>query len=125
MHFLTIYIRKTNPAQDWYPGKRLIHLLQQVSATIPQPELDEPQTMPERRNAAAKCDRLQEYGIHMLVDEMDDLANKAYAAYPARLYLIGLDGRFRGLCRRYGSPWDFYPDKLGEAISSMRIVMSD
>ena len=114
MHFLTIYIRKTNPAQDWYPGKRLIHLLQQVSATIPQPELDEPQTMPERRNAAAKCDRLQEYGIHILVDEMDDLANKAYAAYPARLYLIGLDGRV--VYAGGMGPWDFYPDKLGKRL---------
>jgi hypothetical protein len=116
VHFLTIYIRKTNPVQDWYPGKKLIQLLQRVSASIPQPELDEPQTMPDRRKAATKCDRLQEYGIHMLVDEMDDLANKAYAAYPARLYLVGLDGRV--VYAGGMGPWDFYPDKLGEAIKA-------
>lgn len=116
VHFLTIYIRKTNPVDDWYPGKRVIHLLQRISAAVPQPEIKEPGSMSERRKAAANCDRLQKYGIHLLVDEKDDRVNKAYGAYPARLYLIGLDG-----CVVYAGgmgPWDFYPEKLGEAIES-------
>lgn len=29
----------------------------------------------------------------MLVDGMDDAVNKAYAAWPERLYVVGLDGR--------------------------------
>ena len=49
-----------------------------------------------------------------LVDEMDDAVNKAYAAFPTRLYLVGLDGRVvyaGGL-----GPFGFKPAELGEAI---------
>lgn len=45
---------------------------------------------------------------------MDDAVNKAYAAYPARLYLVGLDGRVvyaGGL-----GPFGFKPEELGQAI---------
>jgi len=78
--------------------------------------LEEPKNMADRRNAATKCDRLQKYGIHLLVDEMDDRVNKAYAAYPARLYLIGLDGRV--VYAGGMDPWEFYPEKLGQAIEA-------
>jgi len=45
---------------------------------------------------------------------MDDHVNTAYAAWPTRLYLIGLDGRVvyaGGL-----GPYDFKPVKLKVAI---------
>ena len=45
---------------------------------------------------------------------MDDAVNKAYAAWPTRLYLVGLDGRVV-----YGGglgPFDFKPAKLENAI---------
>jgi hypothetical protein len=47
---------------------------------------------------------------------MDDAVNKAYVAWPTRLYLIGLDGRVvyhGGL-----GPFDFHPYKLQRAIES-------
>jgi hypothetical protein len=45
---------------------------------------------------------------------MDDAVNKAYAAWPTRLYLVGLDGRVAyagGL-----GPFGFKPAALGAAI---------
>ena len=45
---------------------------------------------------------------------MDDAVNKAYAAWPTRLYLVGLDGAIV-----YGGglgPFDFHPYKLARAI---------
>ena len=99
---------------DWFPGKNLRYFLRKLTNSIPKAVLEEPKNMAERRKAAAKCDRLQEYGIHLLVDEMDDRVNKAYAAYPARLYLIGLDGRV--VYAGGMGPWEFYPQKLGKAI---------
>jgi len=45
---------------------------------------------------------------------MDDTVNKAYAAMPTRLYLVGMDGRVvyaSGL-----GPYGFKPAELGEAI---------
>jgi hypothetical protein len=45
---------------------------------------------------------------------MDDRVNKAYAAYPTRLYLVGENGAIiyaGGL-----GPWGFKPDELKQAI---------
>lgn len=45
---------------------------------------------------------------------MDDYVNEAYAAWPTRLYLVGIDG----LVKYAGGlgPWDFHPSKLEKAI---------
>ena len=39
------------------------------------------------------CELALQYGIKTYVDEMDDLVNHAYAGWPTRLYLVGLDGK--------------------------------
>ena len=52
--------------------------------------------------------------IRTYVDEMDDRVNRAYAAWPTRFYLIGLDGKVvypGGL-----GPYGFRPAKLFAAI---------
>jgi hypothetical protein len=48
------------------------------------------------------------------VDDIDDAVNKAYAAWPTRLYLVGLDGRVvyaGGL-----GPQGLRPEELKNAI---------
>ena len=75
----------------------------------------DPKTIEERRSVAGNCEAALEYGIQTYVDEMDDRVNKAYAAWPTRLYLVGLDGKVvyhGGL-----GPFDFHPYKLGNAIT--------
>jgi len=74
----------------------------------------DPQTMDERRQVAGACEASLSYGVRTYVDEMSDPANKAYAAWPTRLYLIDLDGIVvyaAGL-----GPYDFHPQKLEKAI---------
>lgn len=73
-----------------------------------------PKTLEERRAVAGRCEAALQYGIRTYVDEMDDAVNKAYAAAPTRLYLVGLDGRVvyaGGL-----GPFGFKPAELGAAI---------
>jgi hypothetical protein len=77
-------------------------------------DIYDPKTLEERRSVAKDCDTSLNYGIRTYVDEMDDVVNRAYAAWPTRLYLIGLDGKVvyhGGL-----GPFDFHPDKLEKAI---------
>ena len=77
-------------------------------------EHNDPKTIEERRAVAGECETALQYGIRTYVDEMDDYVNRAYAAWPTRLYLLGLDGRVvyaGGL-----GPYDFKPDKLEAAI---------
>lgn len=74
----------------------------------------DPKTIEERRAVAGECQTALEYGIRTYVDEMDDYVNDTYAAWPTRLYLIGLDGRVvyaGGL-----GPYGFKPAKLKSAI---------
>ena len=74
----------------------------------------DPKTIEERRSVAGECEDALRYGIRTYVDEMDDAVNKAYAAWPTRLYLVGIDGKvvYAG---DFG-PFDFKPEKLKTAI---------
>ena len=77
-------------------------------------EHNDPKTIEERRTVAGECETALQYGIKTYVDEMDDAVNTAYAAWPTRLYLVGLDGKIV-----YGGglgPYDFKPEKLKVAI---------
>ena len=74
----------------------------------------DPVTIEQRRKVAVNFQTALQYGIRTYVDDMDDAVNKAYGAWPARLYLIGIDGRVvyhSGL-----GPSDFQPAKLESAI---------
>ena len=74
----------------------------------------DPQTIEERRAVAGECLQALEYGLRTYVDEMDDFVNNSYAAWPTRLYLVGLDGIvvYAGGMGPYG----FKPAKLKAAI---------
>ena len=74
----------------------------------------DPKTIEERRSVAGACETALRYGIRTYVDEMDDAVNNAFAAWPTRLYLVGLEGQVAyagGL-----GPWGFRPQELGSAI---------
>ena len=76
----------------------------------------DPTTIEERRKVASQCEEGLKYGIRTYVDEMDDGTNKAYAAWPTRLYLVGTDGSVAyagGL-----GPFGFKPAELGAAIDA-------
>jgi hypothetical protein len=115
VQFLSIYIREAHPKDGWWLGnkwtKKLIQTIFGVRASM---EHYDPKTIEERRAVAGECETALQYGILTYVDEMDDAVNKAYAAWPTRLYLIGLDGKVV-----YGGglgPYDFKPAKLKAAI---------
>jgi hypothetical protein len=114
VQFLSIYIREAHPIDGWWMGRRLTKkLTRKISAKVSMEHYD-PKTIEERRAVAGECESALQYGIRTYVDEMDDAVNKAYAAWPTRLYLIGLDGRVvyaGGL-----GPYDFKPAKLKAAI---------
>jgi len=93
VQFLAIYIREAHPVDGWWLGEGIIGKL--VQARYPRAAVDvyDPQTIEARREVAGQCEISLQYGIRTYVDEMDDAVNKAYAASPTRLYLVGLDGR--------------------------------
>ncbi len=114
VEFLSIYIREAHPIDGWWMGRRLTKRITQKIAPKASLEHYDPKTLEERRTIAGECETALQYGIRTYVDDMDDAVNEAYAAWPTRLYLIGLDGKVV-----YGSglgPYDFKPKKLQAAI---------
>jgi hypothetical protein len=112
----SIYIREAHPIDGWWLGRRLTRGI--IKTVFPYPKVSmehyDPQTIEERRAVAGECETALQYGVHTYVDEMDDAVNRAYAAWPTRLYLVGLDGKVvyaGGL-----GPYDFKPEKLKAAI---------
>lgn len=74
-----VYIREAHPTDGWF-GKGVV-------------EIRDPATHEERRRVAGACMKALGLTVPPLVDDMEDTANLAYAAWPERLYVIGKDGR--------------------------------
>jgi len=113
VHFIVIYIREAHPVDGWCLGKGLTGLFLKFW-TKAATDVYDPKTLEERRAVAGQCETALEYGIQTYVDEMDDAVNKAYAATPTRMYLVGLDGHvvYKGGL----GPFGFKPAELGAAI---------
>ena len=114
--FIKVYIREAHPVNGWWFGKGLSKFIIRAYSTKVALDLYDPETMQERRSAAEECESSLEYGISTYVDEMEDPVNKAYAAWPTRLYLIGRDGKVvyaGGL-----GPFGFQPAELRKAIQT-------
>ena len=119
VQFLSIYIREAHPIDGWWLGRRLTKTI--IKKVFPYPKASmehyDPKTIEERREVAGECETALEYGIHTYVDEMDDAVNRAYAAWPTRLYLVGLDGKV--VYSGGMGPYDFKPEKLKAAIEKV------
>ena len=114
--FIKIYIREAHPVDGWWLGKGSTKLLIKFYSPRVATNIIDPTTIEERRAVARDCEQALQYGIKTYVDEIDDRVNKAYAALPTRLYLIGIDGRVEytsGL-----GPIGFKPAEFGKAINN-------
>ena len=121
VQFLTIYIREAHPKDGWWFGEGIMGMFLKMTKSKVATDVYDPKTIEERRAVAGRCEATLQYDILTYVDEMDDAVNKAYAAFPTRLYLVGLDGRVvyaGGL-----GPWGFKPAELGAAIVEYLVQM--
>jgi hypothetical protein len=114
IQFLVIYTREAHPVDGWWLGGGIFGLLMKVARYKAATNIYDPKTFKERQEVAGRCELALQYEIPTYVDDMDDTVNKAYAALPTRMYLIGLDGRvvYAG---RLG-PYGFKPAELATAI---------
>jgi hypothetical protein len=72
--------------------------------------------MQERVEVGEACMVKLALEMPAIVDDMDDMVAKAYAALPERLYLVGSDGR---IAYKGGvGPMFFRPDEWEQAIEA-------
>ena len=114
VQFLQIYIREAHPRDGWWLGGPITSRIFKKYESRASIAHYDPTTIEERRAVASECEKALQYGIRTYVDEMDDRVMTAYAGWPTRLYLVGLDGRvvYAGGI----GPWGFKPDELQDAI---------
>jgi hypothetical protein len=77
----------------------------------------QPKSFEERRKLAAiLVDRLQ-YRLPLAIDGLDNAADKAYAAWPERIYVIAKDGAI--LYRGDVGPFGFHPEEAEKVLASL------
>lgn len=76
--------------------------------------IEDPIDLLERKEVCNACIDDLNLPIPAIVDRLDDRVNRAYAAWPDRLYLVGRDGRIAYTGGR--GPGGFKPDELERAI---------
>lgn len=74
-------------------------------------------TLEERRGQALETVERLGLSLPLLLDEMDDRASRAFAAWPERLVLIGADGRIA--YRGSPGPWGFSPEEAQEQLAAL------
>ena len=104
VEFFVVFIREAHPLDGQSP-----------LGGDGNPVVEEPRDMLERSGVAQVCmTELDMRPIPALIDNMDNAVERAYAAHPDRLYLIGRDGN---VAYRGGpGPGGFLPDELESAI---------
>lgn len=102
--FFCIYIQEAHPEDEW-------QVLPNISEGV---VYTQPKTEGERAAVAEACVLHLNLRMPMLLDEMNNAVDSAYAALPERLYVIDTEGR---ICyRSEPGPWGFTPDAWEKAI---------
>ena len=102
-----MYVLEAHPSDGWQIGSN-----RRDNVIYKQPK-----TLEERKKVALDCRKCLKVTMPILVDGMDNAAEKAYAAGPVRMYVIGTDGRI-GYMGGVG-PWGFKPPELKSFLEKL------
>ena len=105
--FLTVYISEAHPDDEWRMDSN-----REESFVFNQPRVF------DERKALAKVlvDRLK-YRLPVAIDTMDNRTEKAFAAWPERIYILGAGGKV--LYKGGMGPFGFHPDEAEKALATI------
>jgi len=103
--FLTLYIKEAHPTDEWQMPSN-----EKESVCYPQPRTTE-----ARVAIASDFVKRFQYPIPLLVDPIENPANRAYAGWPERLYVV--EG---GVIRYKGGmgPFEYHPEEVESWLAS-------
>jgi Iodothyronine deiodinase len=105
--FLTVYISEAHPEDEWQTDSN-----RKDSFVFKQPRVLE-----ERRQMAKVLPDRLKYRIPVAVDPMDGRAEKAFAAWPERIYVIGAGGQV--VYKADPGPFGFKPEEAREVLERL------
>lgn len=107
MEFFSVYIREAHPTDGWRMESN-----DRFGIAIPQPK-----SGGERNQIASRCNSAIGFSMPLLVDGIDNKVEKAYSAFPDRLYLIDKEGKvaFKG----GRGPFGYQPTMLEQTLVMM------
>ena len=78
---------------------------------------DQPKTFEERKRLAKVLVERLEYRLPLAVDTLDNQAEKIFAAWPERIYILGAGGRV--LYKGDMGPFGFHPEDAEKALAAL------
>ena len=109
MTFYVVYIQEAHPTDLWQMAANV-----RDGVVLPSPRTDS-----ERTETASACIRNLGIRIPALVDGIENGVERAYTAWPDRLYLIGRDGRI--LFKTAPGPYGFSSKGLEAALGKLTL----
>lgn len=107
VQFLLVYIREAHPDSLLYvprDGKEVLEKIEQTNS------------LEERSLRAQQCTAMLKLTMPAVVDKPDNRVNYAYAAWPDRLVVVGVDGRIAYISGP--GPKGFQPSELARWLRS-------
>lgn len=105
-NFLTVYVREAHPTDEW-----------QMKSNVKEDVCyAQPKSLEQRIVIANDFIKRFHYPLPFGVDEMNNAADSAYAAWPERIYIVGEDGRitYRGGM----GPFNYHPKEARDWLAS-------
>ena len=94
VEFMMIYVREAHPNDKWWLGEtKFMRLVMELSNPYPSYELEEPETIEERRANALACQAKLLEDLPVYVDNMDNKVDLDYVAWPTRIYFMDIEGK--------------------------------
>lgn len=98
--FIFVYIREAHPSDEWWLDSN-----KQANVNFAQPT-----TFEQRQEVAQSCSLALSLSMPCVVDDMQNSADEAYAAWPERLFVVDVDGRIAYAGKQ--GPFGFEPDEV-------------
>lgn len=100
VNFLTLYIKEAHPLDEWQMDSNV-----KEDVCYPQPT-----NMADRVRIANDFVKRFHYAIPLVVDPIENPANKAYAGWPERLYVVDESGTIA--YKGKPGPFGYHPEEV-------------
>ena len=107
VEFLSIYIREAHPDDGWRSPGNLKQGIRYL----------EPKTDDERTEIATVCQQMMDLQMPLLIDSIDNDAERKYISIPMRLYVVGSDGNLAYVGGE--GPFNFKPDEFEAVLKEL------